>query len=129
MNTSDKGTIAENLVSDYLESEGYSIRERNCSYRLGEIDIVAQKDETLSFVEVKLRLDADDGRFDALESFGWSKQKKFIKSVNNYLGRARNLNNPYQIDLVILYREAGRLFLEHFKNFEVKKSLEKYLVA
>jgi putative endonuclease len=54
------GKNGEELVREYLESEGYIIIAQNFSYRrqgvrgqLGEIDIVALKNNILHIVEVK----------------------------------------------------------------------------
>lgn len=53
MNTKQIGYDAENKASEYLQSNGYAIIERNYRIREGEIDIIALKDGTISFVEVK----------------------------------------------------------------------------
>lgn len=50
--TGDRG---ETLVADHLEQQGYRILARNWYCRRGELDIVAQKGETVAFVEVKTR--------------------------------------------------------------------------
>src|SRR5512136_3123638 len=52
MNRKETGAIAENIAADYLSKRGYKIRERNYRTREGEIDIIAEKDGTLVFVEV-----------------------------------------------------------------------------
>lgn len=47
------GEIGENSACKYLEKNGFSIITRNYLRKWGEIDIVAQKDDILHFVEVK----------------------------------------------------------------------------
>ena len=42
-------------MAGFLEHNGYEILERNFTVRGGEIDIIARKDDTLCFVEVKTR--------------------------------------------------------------------------
>ena len=49
------GKIGEQLAADYLTRNGYTILERNFIYQKAEIDIIAQKDDTISIVEVKTR--------------------------------------------------------------------------
>lgn len=43
------------MAADWLESQGYRILHRNWRYAYHEIDIIAEKDRCLHFVEVKAR--------------------------------------------------------------------------
>ena len=52
---SNFGSKAENIASGLLLQNGYKIIDRNFHSRFGEIDIVALKDNTLIFIEVKAR--------------------------------------------------------------------------
>lgn len=51
--TRNRGNIAEDMVSTYLESNGYGIDVRNYLKKWGEIDIVASKNGKIYFIEVK----------------------------------------------------------------------------
>ena len=53
MHTRYKGNIAENKAVEFLEDSGYEIVDRNFYTKFGEIDIIAEKDDILHFVEVK----------------------------------------------------------------------------
>ena len=55
MNTREIGDSGENLAVFYLEKSGYKILYRNYTVRGGEIDIIAEKDGVIAFVEVKSR--------------------------------------------------------------------------
>lgn len=55
MSTTNTGRSAEQLASDELQKEGYKIIATNWRTRWCEIDIVAQKDRTVYFVEVRYR--------------------------------------------------------------------------
>lgn len=55
------GKIGEDLACDYLLNHQYKILERNFQKRYGELDIVALKDNTLVFVEVKTRIGREFG--------------------------------------------------------------------
>ncbi|MBI3559925.1 YraN family protein [Candidatus Gottesmanbacteria bacterium] len=50
------GKIGEDLALEYLIRHKYRILERNFQKRYGELDIIAVKDDTLVFVEVKTRI-------------------------------------------------------------------------
>jgi putative endonuclease len=49
------GDFGERVAASHLESKGYEILERNWSVREGEIDLIAQREEELIFVEVRSR--------------------------------------------------------------------------
>ena len=53
MNTKIIGNEGENRASDYLLSKGYAIIERNWRTKGGEIDIIADKNDTLVFCRGK----------------------------------------------------------------------------
>ena len=49
------GILGEQLALEYLVEKGYKVLEKNWRYLKAEIDIIAQKDNTLIIVEVKTR--------------------------------------------------------------------------
>ena len=55
MNTLQNGTQGEDAACNYLQQLGYRILQRNYRKPCGEIDIIAQDQKTLVFVEVKSR--------------------------------------------------------------------------
>lgn len=55
MNTTAIGRRAEDAAATYLARRGYTVLDRNWRTRWCEIDIVAQKDQVVYFVEVKYR--------------------------------------------------------------------------
>lgn len=55
MTTTSTGRQAEQAAADYLAKKGYKILDQNWRTRWCEIDIVAQKKNTVYFVEVKYR--------------------------------------------------------------------------
>lgn len=55
MATRDVGLAGEEKAARFLENQGYKVIERNFRSKFGEIDLVALKDDTLIFLEVKAR--------------------------------------------------------------------------
>ena len=49
------GRWGENVAGDFLIANGYDVLDRGWRCPLGEIDIIARIDNTVSFVEVKTR--------------------------------------------------------------------------
>jgi len=52
-NTKKIGDLGEEISVKYLKNKGFSILETNYLRKWGEIDIVAEKDEVVHFIEVK----------------------------------------------------------------------------
>lgn len=65
----EKGSEAELAVARYLQNFGYKIIDINWKTKWCEIDIVAEKDKTIHFVEVKYRSNTSQGSgFDYIHS-------------------------------------------------------------
>lgn len=54
-NTHSIGQLGETIAVEYLQKKGYNILTRNFRSNFGEIDIIAQFNEYLVFIEVKFR--------------------------------------------------------------------------
>ena len=84
------GQRGEQIVCDNMLNRGYRILERNLRYKFGEIDIVAEKNHTLCFVEVRTRENADLGH--PLETISVNKQKRIRRAAEAFISR-RHINN------------------------------------
>ncbi len=51
------GKIFETSAIEHLKKQGYEILELNVHTRLGEVDIIAKKDNIVAFIEVRSRLE------------------------------------------------------------------------
>ena len=61
MSSTETGKLAERAAGKHLTSTGYEVIAYNWRTRYCEIDIVAQKDQTVFFVEVKYRASRRQG--------------------------------------------------------------------
>lgn len=92
------GDESESLATRFLEQEGFIILERNYFARkLGEIDIVAKKEDVLHFVEVK----SGKADFDPIYNVTPAKLRKVIHSAHYYL-KTKNLDMAFSIDALII---------------------------
>ena len=86
-----KGADGENKAVGFLISENYSIVARNWRTRYGEIDIIAFKDDTLVFAEVKT---LPSGQLETLaHELDKRKQKKIVKTAQFFLLNHREYSN------------------------------------
>jgi len=80
---SEIGREAESFVCRWLESRGWNICVRNFRTRRSEIDIIAEKDDVLSFIEVKFA--SDNSATIALGKIDSEKQSKLVHAAMVYL--------------------------------------------
>lgn len=93
----NKGKKGEDIAIIYLRNKGYKILARNYFSNFGEIDIIAQKENYIVFVEVKTR--KKHTKFTAFEAVDIIKQKKIIKTAMIYLTK-NNLNLQPRFDVI-----------------------------
>jgi putative endonuclease len=94
------GETGENLAVSELTARGYAILDRRYRTRHGEIDIVAEHDGTIVFVEVRARSTAEFGR--AAETVTDAKKRKVTAMAVDYLARHRLTNRPCRFDVVAI---------------------------
>ena len=104
MNRRKEGAYYENLVAEYLKTQGYEILEKNYRCRIGEIDLIAKEGETLVFVEVKYR--RDDKMGNPKEAVDRKKQKKISMTAAYYLMRkCGRMDIPCRFDVAAVLGE------------------------
>jgi putative endonuclease len=99
------GETGENLAACELEARGYAILERRYRTRHGEIDIIAEHNATIVFVEVRARATGEFGR--AAESVTDQKKRKVTAMAVEYLARHRITNRPCRFDVVAIDEALG----------------------
>ncbi len=92
------GRAGESLATRELERRGYRILERNWRCPIGEIDLVADKDGALVFVEVRTRRSNRLGT--PLESVTPAKQAKLIELAQTYCQEHAVDDRDWRIDVV-----------------------------
>ena len=92
------GDQSEDFATAFLKQEDFIILERNYFARkLGEIDIIAQRDDVLHFIEVK----SGKADFDPVYNVTPSKLRKVINSAHYYM-KTKNLDVAFSIDALII---------------------------
>lgn len=85
------GTIYEEKSAAFLIDRGFEILKMNYRCKIGEIDIIAKKDECIHFVEVKYRNTQKCGV--PLEAVNYKKQKIISKVSMYYIMENKILDN------------------------------------
>jgi putative endonuclease len=105
--TSDLGKLAEDFAVRFLQEKGYKIIDRNFRSRFGEIDIVAEENGYLVFVEVKARWSQKFGSPE--EAVTSQKLYKIRKTAEYYSLFKSKTNQKMRIDVVALEISDGKI--------------------
>jgi len=118
-NTGSKG---EDVAVKFLKGKDYKILARNFKNlrgrQLGEIDIIAEKNKEIIFVEVKTRSLEKFGETLPEENITRSKLHKLSKIANSYI-KANNLwNYPYHFDAISVWlsNDGKNAKVKHIEN-------------
>lgn len=95
----ERGRLAEDLASQYLENAGYLILDRNWRNRWCELDIVARRAGVVHFVEVKYRRSSGYGF--AVDYITRDKIARLRRAALAWC-QAHGYDGAYQIDVVAL---------------------------
>ena len=108
------GSKGEKEAKEFLISNNYEILRTNFHSPYGEIDIIAQDDETLVFIEVKTRsCDLDS----ALNSISISKRKKISKTASYFLSKNHSLEDMFtRFDVIIILNSKTHTLIKHIKE-------------
>ena len=113
---SDKDSLGprgEEIAADHLAGKGYRILHRNWKSGRHEIDLVAEINNTVVFVEVKTR----SGDYDMLprDLVSPKKQKIIILAAENYI-RKYNINKNSRFDIIIIISKDKTNRIEHIEE-------------
>ena len=117
MSTKQDGDWGEALAEKYLSERGCRIVEKEWRCRLGEIDLIAEKDGMILFVEVKLRTNLRYGM--PCEYVTAKKQEKLRAAALLYLSM-HGLDVPARFDVAEVYTDvrhsAGKTRIRYIAN-------------
>ena len=109
------GKRGEEAAACFLERREYEILDRNWKCITGEADIVALQDDTLCFIEVKTRKDAQKG-FPS-EAVDTRKRSRYERIAACYLKDHDYADVRVRFDIIaILVLGEDRAFLRHHLN-------------
>jgi len=113
---SKTGFDAEELVAKHLENNGFHIIDRNWRKPWGELDIVAEKDKILHFVEVKASNKLSLG-FEPFRRADHHKMVKVARTAETWLmSHKYPPDTPRQIDIASVIMNPANPEIEIFEN-------------
>ncbi|MFA5306410.1 MAG: YraN family protein [Candidatus Babeliales bacterium] len=107
------GAHGESLVADWLEKQGFTILARNYRTRCGEVDIIAERDEVVAFIEVKTR---QYEYFPISQAVTWPKQQRIIKAAKFFIVAYQIREKVLRFDVATVIFEQNHYQIDHIPN-------------
>lgn len=106
------GALGEQIAAQFLERKGFVVLERNYWKPWGEIDIIAEKGNTVRFVEVKAvsrenigDISREMGDYRPEEQVHPTKLAKLARTAEMYMNEKGD-ERDYQIDVVGVFLDT-----------------------
>jgi|SRR5688572_17375497 len=107
------GKWGENIAAEWLIQHGYEIIARNIRTPHGEIDIIAQKENGVIFVEVKTLTSSKD--FFPEHQITARKREHMLNAAQYYA--TENKIDHWQVDVISVEgKQASNAKITHFEN-------------
>ena len=114
MNSSLIGAYGEHLAAKFLRDDKYNIKAANFKTYKGEIDLIAEKDGVICFVEVKTR--QVGGITSPADAVNIHKQENIKSAASVYLNKWAN-GSDYRFDIIEVLLEGKEVQkINHLKN-------------
>ena len=107
------GKKGEDEAVKYLKSKDYGIVSRNWNFHGYEVDIIAENEEFIVFVEVKTRTSAQWGNPE--DFVGKSRMRRMVDAADHYLIE-KDIDKPARFDIIGLVWDGKRFELEHIDD-------------
>jgi putative endonuclease len=108
------GRQGEAMVAAYLERLGWRILARNWRFHRKELDIVAERDGLIAFVEVKARTTGGWGS--PLEAISPAKRRELTQAARGWIAAHGRRDQAYRFDAAIIVNGRRRTTLEYVED-------------
>jgi len=118
-NSTSVGSSGEDYASEWLNANGFVVKHRNYRTKIGEIDIIAEKDALVHFVEVKASKYITNSAFMPEIRVNTRKQLKLKKLCADFIARTYpNTEKHWQIDVIsaTLNQDGSAGAIKYFPN-------------
>lgn len=107
------GKLGEDIAVTYLERKGYKILVRNFRFGRVELDIVAEYENDIVFIEVKTR--TSDQMAYPEQAVGKAKQRNIRLAAEQFL-EERNITKPARFDIIAVVKNEVKFEVEHIED-------------
>lgn len=108
------GELGEAIAARWLRRGGWRVVQRRFRSGHRDIDLIAERDGTVAFVEVKARRGTRFGH--PVEAVNWRKQKELAKSARTWIDRHGQPAEVYRFDVIGVLVDGERVRIRHVEN-------------
>jgi putative endonuclease len=108
------GEVGERVAERWLRRRGWRVLQRRFRSGHRDIDLVAERDGLVAFVEVKARKGRQFG--DPVEAVHWRKQRELVRSASVWIDRHGRPNETYRFDVIGVLVEGNSVRIKHIEN-------------
>ena len=113
MNTTIRGRKGEVLAVESYQKQGFTILKRNYRFGRAEVDIIAQKENTLAVIEVKWR---SNTYFGDPQSFVSKKQQLSLITAADHYVNSNGLDVNVRFDIVSIVCQQPKIDIQIIEN-------------
>ncbi|MCS6819068.1 MAG: YraN family protein [Chitinophagales bacterium] len=107
------GKHGERIAANFLVQKGYEIKATNYRFGKAEIDLIAQKDGVLVFVEVKTRRSSKFGLPE--EAVHHRKQRALVKAANAFVYE-HEIHSEIRFDIISVSINNHNISIHHIED-------------
>ena len=119
----ERGEGGESVALEYLLARGWTLVDRNWRCKVGELDLIVTKGDTLAFVEVKTRENAGAGQFQPEDSITPAKMKKLERAARAWMQSNEDALGDFfpRFDVITVVGAGRGEVVEHLEDaFEAR---------
>jgi len=107
------GQAAEDLAATHLKKQNFTIIARNYRYQRAEVDLIAQKNKLMVFVEVKTK---SNDQFGDPETFVTRKQQSLVRTAAEHYIIMHDWSHAIRFDIIAILKTNNHMQLTHFED-------------
>ena len=112
--TNSFGALGETVAARWLAQHGYTVLARRWRSGHRDVDVIAERDGIVAFVEVKTRAAMEFG--DPVEAVGARKQRSLVRSAREWLARHGNGTREYRFDVIGVLLKERKVWIRHIES-------------
>lgn len=108
------GIRGERIAERWLERKGWRVLQRRFRDGHRDLDLIAERQGTVAFVEVKAR--SGDAFGAPVEAVDWRKRRELVRSARMWISRHGQPGESYRFDVIGVLLAPERVLVRHVEN-------------